>query len=212
MIKAKRSRLFNRLNIVIFLFLVVSIFAAFIPYFKIDLLITDSLQRINSGVFQNVMWFVSNLGNQPTMFFIVAITSLLLFIFKLRIEAIVLSLSAAGSALSGSILKLLIDRPRPTSSLVRVSVWLSDKSFPSNHVLVFTVFFGFLLYLLFFKAKRNVRDSLVSIILFLLISSIGVSRIYLGAHWASDVLGGYLLGIVWLIFTIRLYNSYHGQR
>lgn len=208
----KQSKLFSPQNIFLFLFLVVSLLSALFPHFKLDLLITEKIQSINSSLFQNMMWFVSTVGNQPIMLFIVVFTSSLLYLFKYRTEAVISSLAAAGSALSGSLLKILIDRPRPTGDLVNVSVWLSDKSYPSNHVLVFTVYFGFLLYLLFYQAKHRIRGLLPSIFLILLIATIGFSRIYLGAHWASDVLGGYLLGTLWLILAIKLYNSYHGKR
>jgi len=201
-----------RQTIFIFIFIVISLVASFVPYFKIDLIISEKIQNINSSLFMNVMWFVTSLGNQPYMIMIVGIISLILFISKKKMEAIIGSLTAVGSALSGSLIKVLVDRPRPEAGLINVSVWLSDKSYPSNHVLVFTSFFGFVLYLLLFKSKHNFRGVILSIIFILLISTIGISRIYLGAHWASDVLGGYLLGILWLLIAIKIYNSYHGKR
>lgn len=194
------------------LFIMLSVIASFISYFKLDLVITQTFQSIHSQLFDYLMWFISTVGNQPMMVVIVAVTGLLLYLFKLRIEAVVCTLSTAGSALVGAIVKILVNRPRPSASLVHVSLHLSDKSFPSGHVLVFTVFFGYLFYLLFNKPKRQTKINLLLILFSFLIAAIGISRIYLGAHWASDVLGGYLLGILWLMFTIRLYNSYHGQR
>jgi membrane-associated phospholipid phosphatase len=211
--KSPKSRLIlNRQTVVILLLTVVSLLSAFSPYFRLDLQISKQIQSINSQIFTNIMWFVSAIGNQPIMVLIVGITSFLLFLFKKRTEAVFCSLASAGSALSGSFLKIIVDRPRPSADLVHVSVWLSDKSFPSNHVLVFTVLFGFLLYLLFKNTKHRLGNVLPAILLIILISTVGISRIYLGAHWASDVLGGYLLGSLWLILTIRLYNSYNGKR
>jgi len=209
---AKSKSLFYRQNILLSLFIIVSLLSAFNPYFKLDLQITKSIQSIHSTLFSQTMWFVTWMGNYSYMLLIVGITSSLLYLYKFKTEAIVSALAAAGSALSGSLIKMIVDRPRPEGNLVHVSVWLFDKSYPSNHVLVFTVFFGFLLYLLLSKPKHKTKGIFFSIIFFLLIATIGISRIYLGAHWASDVLGGYLLGIIWLIFTIRIYNSYHGKR
>ena len=211
--KPRENRnLLNRLNVIIILFIIVSLFSALIPYFKLDLLISNKIQSINSPVFTNVMWFVSSIGNRPLMVAIVGVTGILLYLFKLRTEAVISTLATAGSSLSGSLIKMLVDRPRPGADHVHVSVWLSDKSYPSGHVLVFTAFFGFLFYLLFKKSKRKTGEIIPAILLILLITTIGISRIYLGVHWASDVLGGYLLGALWLMFTIRLYNSYHGKR
>lgn len=210
--RTANKSLLTRQNFVIAFFAIVTLLALFVPYLTIDLLITEKFQSINSLLFAKIMWFVSSIGNQPIMVGMVGLTSLALYLFKLRTESVLCLLSSAGSALSGSLIKMIIDRPRPSANLVNVSVWLSDKSYPSNHVLVFTVFFGFLLFLLLNNPKRNIKRIIASIIFILCIATIGISRIYLGAHWATDVLGGYLLGILWLIFTIRLYNSYNGQR
>lgn len=208
--KNQKIRLFQ--NFVFICFLLVCLLSIFNPYFKFDLVISKNIQEIPSVFFKTYMWIVSYVGNQPYMAILVGITSLLLYIFKFKIEAVFCSLSAASGALTGTLIKVLVARPRPVADLVKVSVWLSDKSFPSNHVLVFTIFFGFLFYLLFRKAKHRSSEIFILFLLFLLLLSIGLSRIYLGVHWASDVLGGYLLGTIWLIFTIRLYNSYNGKR
>ncbi|HSV94881.1 MAG TPA: phosphatase PAP2 family protein [Spirochaetia bacterium] len=209
---APKKNCINHSSTFILPLIIVSLLSTFIPYFKIDLLITKAIQDVPSHFFSKTMWFVSTIGNIPYIIIIVAATCLLFYIFNQKKEAVLLSLTTVGSALSGSLIKTLVNRPRPSEDLVQVSVWLSDKSFPSNHTLVFTLFFGFLLYLLFYKQKRTILHFLFALILFFPIATIGLSRIYLGVHWASDVLGGYLLGIIWLIFTIRLYNSYHGKR
>lgn len=208
--KNKSIRFFE--YILFYCFLLVSLLSVFIPYFKLDLVISKNIQDIQSLIFKNLMWTISSIGNQPYMVILVGITSVLLYISKQKVESVFCLLSSTTGALVGTIFKILIDRPRPTSELVRVSVWLSDKSYPSNHVLVFTIFFGFIFYLLFKKTKHKLSEIIIILSLFLLLLSIGLSRIYLGVHWASDVLGGYLLGTMWLIFTIRLYNSYNGKR
>lgn len=194
------------------LFVVFSLLASVIPYFKIDLLLTQKIQDLSSPFFSRIMWFVSSVGNQPFMLILIVGISVFLYLIKRRTEAVFCSLAAVGSVLSGSLIKILINRPRPSPETVNVAVWLSDKSFPSNHVLVFTVYFGFLFYLLFRKKNQNLFSLLLMILLALLVASIGISRIYLGAHWASDVVGGYLLGTAWLLFLVWLYNSYHGKR
>lgn len=197
--------------LLLIIFIIFSIAVFFTPYFNLDLLISQKIQNISSPLFANFMWFVSSLGNQPLIVIVVGVISLLLYLFKLKTAAIFCPLSVAGSALTGSLIKIFINRSRPSSDYVRVMVSLSDKSYPSGHVLAFTVLFGFLVYLLIKKIGYKVQAILLSTILITLIFAIGISRIYLGAHWASDVLGGYLLGTICLIITIRLYNSYHGK-
>ena len=184
----------------------------FVPYFKLDVAISHAVQNLNSQLFSRIMWLVTDIGNQPLMVIVVATSSFLLLFTGLRREAAISSISTAMAVLSGSLIKLIVDRPRPTADIVRVSVWLSDKSFPSGHTLVFTVFFGFLLYLIFKKSKFSPLNIILALVFLSLIVTVGLSRIYLGAHWPSDVLGGYLLGLVWLFITIKFYNSRHGQR
>jgi hypothetical protein len=108
--KSPKSRLIlNRQTVVIVLLTVVSLLSAFSPYFRLDLQISKQIQSINSQIFTNIMWFVSAIGNQPVMVLIVGITSFLLFLFKKRTEAVFCSLASAGSALSGSFLKIIVD-------------------------------------------------------------------------------------------------------
>jgi len=197
---------------VLIIFVILSVFASFVPHFNFDLLVSEKIQSINSPIFTNLMWFVSTIGSLPVMVVIVGVTGLLLHVFKLRVEAVIGTLTAAGSSLSGSLIKIIVDRPRPNANLIHVFTPTSDKSYPSGHVLVFTVFFGFLLFILLKESKPNIGKILLSVLFVLLIAAIGISRIYLGVHWASDVMGGYLLGILWLLSTIGLYNSYHGKR
>lgn len=202
----------KKILLILVIFLILSVVVYSVPYFKIDLVIAGVVQKINFPVFEGLMKFVSYIGDKPLMIVIIGVTGVILYLFGRRTEAVIGTLAAAGSTLSGSLIKMIIHRPRPSGELVRISEWLSDKSYPSGHVLAFTVFFGFLLYWLNRRSIHKNSTHLLSLIFILLIASIGISRIYLGVHWPSDVLGGYMLGIIWLFFTIKIYNSYHGQR
>src|SRR5512133_2352886 len=110
---AKPKRFLNRQIVFIILFAVVSLLSTFNPYFKLDLQIARDIQSVNSVLFQKIMCFFSSIGNQPYMLLIIGATSTLLCIYKQKTEAVISSLAAAGSALSGSLIKMLIDRPRP---------------------------------------------------------------------------------------------------
>lgn len=201
----------NRWFYIIIAFIVYSLFASSVPYYQFDLSVTKTIQSINLWLFEKIIWFVSILGNPHNMVWVIGITSLFMFFRNLKKEAIFSSLSAASGAVIGMLIKILVDRPRPAPDTVNVLVWFSDKSYPSNHVLVFTIYFGFLLYLLLSKTLRKSKENFLVLVFALLIASIGISRIYLGAHWASDVLGGYVLGIIWLKLTISVYNSHNGK-
>jgi membrane-associated phospholipid phosphatase len=100
----------------------------------------------------------------------------------------------------------LIQRPRPTANLVHVFRILNSYSFPSGHVMFYVVFFGFLFFLAFALLKPSLVRNLLLLFFAVMILLIGVSRIYLGQHWASDVLGAYLLGSLTLVANIVFYR------
>ena len=92
------------------------------------------------------------------------------------------------------LLQLLVDRPRPPADLVGVTNALGGLGFPSGHAYQSLVLFGFLIYLVTVLVSRTWLRRSIQVFLVLLILAIGVSRVYLGAHWPSDILGAYLLG------------------
>jgi undecaprenyl-diphosphatase len=83
---------------------------------------------------------------------------------------------------------------------------LSSYSFPSGHVMYYVGFLGFLGFLVFSLMKPSVKRSLLLLLIGIPILLIGISRIYLGEHWASDVLGAYLLGSLTLVASLQLYR------
>ena len=110
------------------------------------------------------------------------------------------------SFLVDDIVKLIVHRPRPTTSLVDVVRQVSGFSFPSGHVMFYVGLFGFLTFLVFTLLKHSWLRTVLLVLLGVLLVLIGPSRIYLGAHWPSDVLGAYMLGSLVLLAIIRFYR------
>jgi len=127
-------------------------------------------------------------------------------VIGLRWEAVMLTFAEVGVGALGGLVKVIVARPRPTAPLVNVFALLTDSSFPSGHVLLFTAFLGFLLFMLYTLVPHSTRRTLGFVLFGALIALVGVSRVYLGEHWPSDVLGAYLLGSLWLTLTIYLYG------
>jgi undecaprenyl-diphosphatase len=177
-----------------------------VEYFPVDIEIARAVQGVDAPAVERFLDVVSWVGFPPQSNVIFGGVILALFLVGLRLEAAMTAFAAVGSAGLWFWLAPLIDRPRPDPALVHVAMQLPPGGFPSGHVLNLTAIFGFLMYLAIVKvADRRLRIALAAL-LALPILTIGVSRVYAGAHWPSDALGGYLIGGIWLALTIRLYS------
>jgi len=185
--------------------LAISVAAAVTKYLFFDPWVTHHVQRISSPAFRGLMIAVSWPGYDSHPLVIVPVIAALLLLWHRRLETACLLLSAAGASLLGNLIKVVIARPRPTADLVRIYLEHPTQSFPSGHVLGYVATYGFLFYIVFLWMPRTWPRRLLLATLGALIGLVGLSRIYLGAHWTSDVLGGYCLGLVWLALMIEFY-------
>lgn len=176
------------------------------PSFPIDLAIERALQSINSPIFAALMSFISWPGFSPQSFIISALIVVAIYMFGLKWEAITALIAALLPPLVNVLVKDWIRRPRPTIDLVNVFGVLNSYSFPSGHVMFYAGFYGFLWFLVYTLLKRSWRRTLLLIFLGSLIALVGISRIYLGQHWPSDVLGAYLLGGLTLVAILQFYR------
>ncbi len=106
-----------------------------------------------------------------------------------------------GSVASFEIIKNLVERMRPPAELALYTP--GDYSFPSGHATTAVVFFGFLAYYLAHRRAHGRRIWIYAAATLLMLL-IGVSRVYLGVHYPSDVLAGFMLGALWLWIGIKL--------
>lgn len=177
------------------------------PVLPIDIAITREFQENQAPWLRYTMIVVSYLGsNFPLFSLLIILTAVIFWTLRLRLEAIMVVGLSIVSSLLNTLIKLLVARPRPTASLVEVIQVASGQSFPSGHVMSYLAYFGLLfsLGIILFRGKRWWR-MLLLIIPALFVVLVGPSRIYLGDHWASDVLGAYLIGGVLLGLTLYLY-------
>lgn len=177
-----------------------------VRYFPIDLEITWALQSVEAPAVQQFFHGVSWIGYPPQSNYIFGSMIVGFLLLRLWREAVTLFFAAAGSAGLWFLLSPLINRPRPSSELVRVAMELPTGGFPSGHVLNLTAIFGFLVYLAIVLLSDVRWRALLASLLAVPVLFIGAARVYDGAHWASDVLGGYLIGGIWLTLTILLYR------
>jgi membrane-associated phospholipid phosphatase len=196
-------------------FAVLAIFAYLDPYFNWDLRFSTAFNWSTftpPGLFP-LLRFMSVFGNSFTPYAMTVVMVIIFFVFRRRSEAAGLTLSVAGSALINSMLKLLISRPRPTRELIPIYRDTVTQSFPSGHVTFYVCFFGFLFFVAFALLPRGsfVRRLALTVTA-LPVLLVGLSRIYLGAHWPSDTLGAYLWSGVWLAFSLAMYRRWKERR
>ncbi len=169
-----------------------------------DLPFTRELQETSNPVITSVMTLTSAIGYPVQSAIILVLAVVVLWIIRLRIEALFVIVSLLGDALAG-LLKVVVGRHRPLPNIVHVMQSLSDGSFPSGHTVHYTIFYGFLIFVVATNFRPSWPRTLAIILLALPIALIGLSRVYLGEHWVTDVVGGYLIGALFLVPLIYGY-------
>jgi len=186
-------------------FVVLAVAAHYVPYFALDLRITRAVQSLHFGVLDTILRALTWAGFVPQVDVIGTILFLTLFLSGLRWESVCVLL-AYGVTFAGMVVKLIVVRPRPSADLVYVMSQLDSTAFPSGHVLAATCVCGYLAFLAYTLLKSSPLRTALLCVAGLFIPLMGLSRIYLGQHWFSDVMGAYLLGTLWLALTIRFYR------
>ncbi len=176
--------------------IMISLIARFTQFFPGDKTITRNLQSYRNPWIRRFMLGISEIGfpkfGVPITFGIAGI----FWALRFRLESIFILLASSSNVLNW-IVKRLIKRPRPTSELVTVVRVINEPSFPSGHVMHYVNFFGLLNYLLATNWRSGRLRNLLLTISTSLIVLVGPSRVYLGAHWPSDVMAGYVYGGLW---------------
>lgn len=175
-----------------------------------DLRITLFIQRFDDPYFHWLMVAVSWPGYLGRQWVVALCIAALLLRFRLKIEAAWMMISLVSSWLLVNAIKIIVGRERPTPDLVEVYAHSATRSFPSGHVTTYMAFYGFLFYLVYTLMRPSLLRSALLIVFGAFTGLVGLSRVYLGAHWASDVLGGYCLGFFWLALMIYFYRRRKG--
>ena len=174
-------------------------------YKPIDLAVFERIKPSVSQAKNRIMLFITFLGKHQ---FLVPANVLLIFYFLVIRNQNWFSIRILTIALSSLVLMLLLkylfQRKRPLSPLLKAAKGLS---FPSGHAIMSVTFYGMLLYILLHTVDIEWLKYLLTIVLVLLILLIGYSRVYLRVHYASDVLAGFIIGILWLWISLAVLNQ-----
>jgi membrane-associated phospholipid phosphatase len=183
--------------------------------------VTDVLVGVRTPGWDGTFWFFSLLGNTPVMVALASLVVLLLVAWGARARAILMAgalLSAFGAS---SLAKALVHRARPPEAIALIAQ-PGSFSLPSGHAFLTLVFAGLLAFLAFrgigaghaghSGRPSNARPWLLRVVVLIVatavVALVGLSRVYLGVHWASDVLAGWCLGGAWLALVLGAFLAW----
>ena len=148
---------------------------------------------------------ITNLGGAISL---ISITIILLVVLKNKKIGIAVMINLLISTVLNIILKNVVQRPRPNEFRL---ITETGYSFPSGHSMVSMAFYGFLIYLIYKLVKNSKIKWTLIISLSIIICTIGISRIYLGVHYASDVLAGFTISISYLVIYTSIIKRFIGE-
>lgn len=171
-----------------------------------DLSVANAVQLYRSDWLTMVAKIVSWLGQPEVIVPVVIVVAGRLFYKKQSIRDLTLILIMAGNLLT-LIIKDFVQRPRPSPELIHVLAHKTDFSFPSGHALAAILTTGAIWIVFRHREWKWLHPALIVYAL-----AIGWSRMYLGVHWFSDVLAGYLFGLGWLILSLAVIPREHNKK
>lgn len=196
-IKQYKNR-FILLGVCFSLFIILSILVSFGITNSIDTLVHSYILNIRNDNLTAILKIITNLAGAS---FLLAFSTILLIFSKQKKISLLVLINLISAFLINEITKSIFTRTRP------VGINLIDEtgySFPSGHSMVALSFYGFITYILFKQTKNKYNKILLLTTFSIIIISIGFSRIYLGVHYLTDVIGGFLLSIIYLIIYINI--------
>ncbi|MHB8459376.1 MAG: phosphatase PAP2 family protein [Candidatus Limnocylindrales bacterium] len=169
----------------------------------LDTVANPFLHGISSPTLDAIMNAITALGSDPVLGILVVLALGFLVVRHRRAEALFLVVAIAGSVALNGALKLLVGRPRPVLPWAHV---LPDPSFPSGHSMNSVVFYLALAVIAWTSLGRRAGTIAVAAAMAIAFA-IGFSRIYLGYHYLSDVIGGFTAGVAWLIVVALAFET-----
>ena len=166
--------------------------------------ISALLRAFRTPNLTRILWFFTVLGDPRVAFSVTAIVVLLLLLWGRRLDALLVTAAVAGGALLGEVAKLVFHKSRPDAALALIKS-PSSFSLPSGHALYALLFWGAVGYLLVRTATTTFRKVAVFVACATVVVMTGLSRIYLGVHWPSDVLASWMLALAWLSACVGAY-------
>jgi membrane-associated phospholipid phosphatase len=167
-----------------------------------DLNIINFISHFRTPSLNHFMLFITYLAQGQNIAIAVIFSLIILILLHKWSYISSLLISVLGGEIFVWIIKNIIDRPRPP--LTNALITETSYSFPSGHTFIAIAFYGLITFFLFDSLKKKSLKVISLTLGIILVILIGTSRIYLGAHWPSDVLASYFSGLAWLTVIITI--------
>jgi undecaprenyl-diphosphatase len=181
------------------------------PLFQFDERCAQFWKEHGIGWSWDLMVFMTDVGGIATLSMVAIMGGVWQFSHGRRAFGSIWFGVVIGGAIANLLLKTNLDRPRPPEELRDRAVLERNQSYPSGHTMGSTIGYGMLCYALARQTRFPWRRTLITLFFVVFVAGIGFSRIYLRAHWFSDVIGGYAAGLCWLCFWLGWIERRRGR-
>lgn len=199
----------NKRNIVLGVSLLLFVVLLFL--IKLDIIdyvdnhISSFMINIRSEKLTKTMILLTNIGGAYSLLSISLLLFIYMFIFmKDKKKPLIIFINLVSVFFFNRVLKLIFGRSRPDENFL---VAASGYSFPSGHAMVLSAYLLFITYLVLKNSKSKLFKAIFCIFSFIMIIAVGFSRIYLGVHYFSDVIGGFLMAVIYLVIFFNILDK-----
>jgi membrane-associated phospholipid phosphatase len=201
----RQNRALVFMALLLVMFVALAVVARSPRLLALDTGVTREIQEGHSTPLDFLAYFFTFLGNATTMTVLCVGAAMVLARTGRPKAALFSMLTLLGLPLN-LLLKLIVHRPRPSASLVRILFPEPGPSFPSGHAMGSVIVYGFLAYLAWTFIRDIHRRRFWTAVLAITPIGISLSRIYIGVHWFSDIIGAWIFGLVVLLIFADLYK------
>lgn len=194
----KKKKILIPLGVLSLLFIILTILVCTNTIEPLDNAVSSFIISIRSPELTNTMNIITNISGSYAL---IVFTTLFIILIKKKKYPLAITINLIAVFITSQLAKAIVERDRPLDMLVSAPGY----SYPSGHSMVGLAYFSFLSYLVIKYIPNKIVKIILPIVFTITILLVGFSRIYLGVHYLSDVLAGFLLGAIYLIIFINIY-------
>lgn len=194
----KNKKILIPLGVLFLLFIILTVLVCTNTIEPLDNATSSFIISIRSPELTNTMNIITNISGSYAL---IVFTTLFIILIKKKKYPLAITINLIAVFITSQLAKAIVERDRPLDMLVSAPGY----SYPSGHSMVGLAYFSFLSYLVIKYIPNKIVKIILPIVFTITILLVGFSRIYLGVHYLSDVLAGFLLGAIYLIIFINIY-------